>query len=158
MADSFYVIGSYRTVKVLTGQTVVDVEYVTCATIPTGITFAYGVPIESWTFEPQAGIDLLNVIATQLEEMVTNLHVVSGTAISDLDQSGLLQDYVAVTVEYDRAAQGLPPLYGTVNIRIDNFFLTETGIGGLVITPPGGLTPNAQVQQEYARLQALAGA
>lgn len=155
---SFYAIGSYRTVKVLSGQTVLDVQYVTSATIPTGITFAYGVPWDSWQGGTGPGIGLLDSIATQLETMVTDLHVIAGTATQDLDANGLLEDFVTVTVEYDRAATALPPLYGSVNIPINNFLITDTGIGGLQIPPPGGLTPNEQVQAEYARLEQLAGA
>ena len=155
---SFYPLGSYRTVKVLSGQTVLDVQYVTCVTIPTGMTFAYGVPWDSWQGGAGPGIGLLDSIATQLEEMATNLHVVAGSATQDLDANGLLEDFVSVTVEYDRSSSGLPPLYGTVNIPVNNFLISDTGIGGLVIPPPGGLTPNEQVQAEYARLQQLAGA
>lgn len=158
MADNFYPLGSYRTVKVLSGNTILDIQYVTCATIPTGITFAYGVPIDSWQGGTGPGIGLLTDIATQLEEQVTNLHVIAGSANSDLDANGLLQDFVSVTVEYDRSAQGLPALYGTVNIPVNNFLSTDTGIGGLVIPPAGGLTPNQQVQAEYERLGQLAGA
>lgn len=154
---SFYVVGAYRTVKVLSGQTTLDVEYVTCATIPTGITFAYGVPIDSWAGGVGAGIGILDSIAVQLEELVTNLHVVSGTAINDLDKNGLLEDLVSLTVEYDRGG-ALPPLFGTVEIPVNDFVLSDTGIGGLVIPPPGGLTPSQQVQAEYQRLAALAGA
>ena len=158
MALSFYPLGSYRTVKVLTGQSVLDIQYVTCATIPTGITFAYGVPHDSWQGGAGPGIGLLDDIAVQIEQLVTNLHVVAGTAIQDLDLNGLLEDYVALTVEYDRSSVGLPPLFGTVNVRIDNFLISDTGIGGLVIPPPGGLTPSQQVQAEYQRLATLAGA
>jgi hypothetical protein len=154
---SFYPLGSFRTVKVLTGQSTIDVQYVTCATIPTGITFAYGVPIDSWQGGVGPGIGLLDSIAVQLEELVTNLHVVAGTAITDLDANGLLEDKVSVTVEYDRGGV-LPSLFGTVDIPVDNFLISDTGIGGLVIPPPGGLTPSQQVQAEYQRLAALAGA
>lgn len=158
MAGNFYPVGSYRTVKVLSGQTVIDVQYVTCATIPTGITFAYGVPWASWEGGTGPGIGLLDSIATSLETMVTDLHVIAGTANADLDANGLLEDFVSVTVEYDRSASGLPPLYGSVNIPVNNFLTTDTGIGGLQIPPAGGLTPNQQVQAEYARLEQLAGA
>lgn len=158
MADNFYVLGSFRTIKPITGLTTLDVEYVTCATIPSAMTFAYGVPIDSWQGGTGPGIGLLTSIATGLEELVTNLHAVAGMAVQDQDRNGLLQDAVAVTVEYDRSASGLPPLYGTVNIPVNDFLTVDTGIGGLVIPPSGGVTPNERVQREYARLEALAGA
>jgi hypothetical protein len=158
MADSFYVIGSYRTVKVLSGQTVLDIEYVTCATIPTGITFAYGVPIDAWTFEPAAGIDLLNQIAVQLESLVTSGHVVSGSAVQDLDANGLLEDFVAATVAFDRSAQGLPPLYGTVNIPVNALIADTITFGGHVYSSTSGPSPIALVTAEYARLEQLAAA
>ena len=74
--------------------------------------------------------------------------------MQDVDASGLLVDLVEVVVEYDRTAQGLPPLQGTVQIPIQAFFSQDTGIGGFHI--PGGESPNQYVVDEYNRLAALA--
>ncbi len=153
MADSWYPISSYRAVLVMSPTTVLDVEVVTSATIPTGVTFTYRVPYESWK-EGAAG-GLLDVIAVQIEEMVAGNHVVAGAPAQDQDASGLLVDYTDLIVEYDRGAQGLPPLQGTARVPMQNYFAADTGIGGFTI--PGVATPAELVNAEYQRLAALAG-
>lgn len=157
MPGSFYPLTSFRTVKVLDASTILDVQLVTCVTIPTGITFQYGVPYAGWKGGTGPGIGLLDDIATQIETMVTDLHVTAGTASQDFDKNNLLIDEVELVVELDRSGVGLPSLTETVTIPIDLFVTTDTGIGGLVIPPVGGLTPNEIVQAAYQRLVQLNG-
>jgi hypothetical protein len=156
MADSFYATTSYRTIKVIPPNSVLEIEYVSCATIPTGITFAYGVPYDGWQGGTGPGIGLLDSIAVQLEQLVSNLDVVGGQATQDLDNNGTLADFVDLYVQYDRSAQGLPPLQETVTVNVNDFLTSETGIGGLVIPPSGGVTPTEAVQAAIARLEQLA--
>ncbi len=149
MADSFAVVNSFRTIQVLSATSILEAEMVTCLTIPSGLGFAYAVPIESWV--SGAGEGLLDVIATQLEEMsvASGGHVAASTPTQDIDLNGLLTGTVDATVEYSRASAGLPPLYGTVSIPIQAFFSQETGIGGFHF----GESPN-----QYDRLATLAAA
>jgi hypothetical protein len=151
---SYQVVTSYRTVQVLSTTTVLDAEYVVCLTVPHGIGFAYAVPLDSWQSGAAGG--LLDVIATQLEELAASNHVVGGVGVQEVDQQGLLYDAVDLTVEVDRSAQGLPPLDGVVTIPIQSFFAQDTGIGGFHI--PGSVPPAQVVAEEYARLEALAAA
>lgn len=151
---SYQVVTSYRTVQVMSASTVLDAEYVVCLTVPSGIGFAYAVPLDSWKAGAAGG--LLDVIATQLEELAASNHVVGGVGVQDIDAQGLLSDAVDLTVEVDRTAQGLPPLDGVVTIPVQAFFLQETGIGGFHV--PGSVSPAALVDAEYARLEALAAA
>ena len=149
---AYGVINSFRTVLVLSNTTVLDAEYVVAQTIPHGFGFAYAVPIESWKADRAVG--LLSVIADQLEALAANGEAVGSVPVQDVDNNGLLADAVDVTVAYDRAAQGLPPLYGSVTIPIQAFFTQETGIGGFHTGEP----PNQYVVDEYNRLAALAAA
>lgn len=149
---AFTPLDSYRTVKVLTPTDVVDIQYVTCISMPSGFGFAYGVPHDEYV--ASSGVGLLDVIAVQLEEIGANGQMVASSPVQDLDKNGLLQDYVAAVVEYSRTAQGLPPLQGVVNIPINNFFAQDTGIGGFTI--PGVEAPNQFVVDEYQRLATLA--
>lgn len=150
---AFQPLDSYRTVKVLSATDVVDVQYVSAISLPSGFGFAYAVPYDSWV--SGAGNGLLDVIATQLEQIGSNGQMVASSPVQDLDANGLLVDYVAAVVEYSQAAQGLPPLQGTANIPVQAFFGQDTGIGGFHI--PGSQSPNQYVVDEYDRLQALAG-
>lgn len=157
MAQSFYVTGSLSTIQIVPPNQVLNIEYVSCATIPTEISYAYGIPRASWQRGTGPGVGILDSIAVQIEELVTNLDVVGGQASQEQDHNGLLADFVDLIVSLDRSAQGLPPLTETVHIPILSFIVTDTGIGGLVIAPPGG-TPNEIVQAAIARLKQLAAA
>lgn len=149
---AFTPLDSYRTVKVLSATDVVDVQYVTAISTPGGFGFAYAVPYQSWV--SGAGNGLLDVIAVQLEQIGSNGQMVASTPTQDLDKNGLLVDYVSAVVEYDRSAQGLPPLSGTVEIPVQAFFSQDTGIGGFTV--PGAKAPNQYVVDEYDRLATLA--
>lgn len=154
MADSFYVINSFRTVQVMSPTVVLDVQYATCATIPNQLGFAYAVPLDAWKAGDAGG--LLDVIAGQLEGIYSGGQISASSPIQDIDQNGLLSDTIDVVVKYDRTAAGLPALFGTVNIPVQAFFSQETGIGGFHV--PGSESPQQYVTDEYQRLAALAGA
>ena len=132
--------------------TVLDAEYVICMTVPSGIGFAYAVPLTSWI--AGAGVGLLDVIANQLEALAATGEVVGGVGVQDIDPQGLLADAVDLTVRLDRTALGLPPLDGVVTVPIQSFFSQQTGIGGFHV--PGSVSPTQMVADEYARLQVVA--
>jgi hypothetical protein len=158
MANTFYVRGSYRTVKVLDGSTTLDIQYVNCVTIPTGIGFAYGVPYASWQGGSGPGIGILDSIAGQLELLASGHHVVAGMATQDLDANGLLQDFASVVVEYDRGPASTP-LQTTVDVPVDLLVYEDPGIGGFrPPPPPGQVSPGDACDAAYAGLAALAGA
>lgn len=153
MADSYIVLDAYKTIQVVSSQLVSDVEYVTISTLPTQITLSYAMDHEVWKKGPP--YDQLEAMAQLLENLVTNYHVIAGSAVQDLDANGLLTDYVDVIVQFDRAAASLPPLQGTVSIPVSTIYLEATDpliANALHITPPG-----AMCEAEYLRLQALAG-
>ena len=154
MAAGYYVVSSFSTVQVLSGNTVIDVEYVNAATTPTGIGFSYAIPVEVWKLNQ--GGDALPLIAAELENMVENYHVVGGDSVQTLDVNGLLADSVDLVVEYARPATGLPPLRGTVNVSMADIYLEATDPS--IYNATGRPTPQAQVEAEYQRLAALAGA
>ena len=158
MPTNFYTRGSYKTVKVLDGSTTLDVQLVSCITVPSGIGFAYGVPFESWQGGSGPGIGILESIAGQLELLVSGHHVVAGMATQDLDANGLLQDFSSVTVQYDRGPTEAP-LQTTVDIPVDLLVYEDPGIGGFKPPPPpGGQSPAAMCDTAYQGLAALAGA
>jgi hypothetical protein len=154
MADAYFVQDSYKTTQVASGTQVVDVQYITCLTIPTGIGFAYAMIYTTWQNGPP--YDALQAIAVLLEDLVTSAHVVAGQAVQDLDANGLLADYVDLIVELDRSAQGLTPLQGTVSMSMP--FIQLWAIDPNIGNASGQPTPSAKCAEEYARLQALAGA
>lgn len=154
MANAFYAVTSFQTIQVGTGNTVQDVEYVICSTIPTGIGFAYPVALGTWRAD--RGVQVLEPMAVELENLVTNGHVVGGDATQSIDVNGLLQDAVDLIVEVDRSAQGRLPLQGTVSLPMPNLFLWTQD--NAIAEASGLQTPAQIVGEEYTRLQALAAA
>jgi hypothetical protein len=155
VANSFYPISSYRSVMVTSGTQTEDVEVVTSATIPTGIRFTWSIPLSSWQVD--SGVPQLETIGAYLETLVDDHHVVGGTDSQDFDANNLLADFVDLTVAYDRSEQGLGPLYGTVSVPITSIVVFAAG--GAAQGFGGGLgDPAVFVDDEYARLAALAGA
>jgi hypothetical protein len=153
MADTYQVLDAYKTIQVLSAQQVVDVEYVTISTFPTGIQLSYAMPLEVWKNGPPYTV--FDLMAALLENLVTNYHVVAGSAVQDIDKNGLLTDYCDLIVEYDRSATGQPPLQGTVSIPVSLIYLEATDpeiANAEQVTPPGALC-----EAEYQRLAALAG-
>ena len=155
MADSFYPVASYRSVEPTSGTQVEDVEVVTSATIPTGIRFTWAVPLTVW--QADSGIPTLSVMASYLESLVTDHHVVGGTDSQDFDANNLLANFVDLTVAYDRSALGLAPLYGTASVPITSVVVWSAGAAAQGFG--GGVPdPASIVDDEYARLEALAKA
>jgi hypothetical protein len=146
---------SAPSLKVFSAQSVADTVRATCATQPTGIQYVYEVPTAA--FDAGApGAALLDEIAVGIEQLVSNNHVTGGSALQDFDNNGLLQDYVSLTVSYTPPGSGFPPLTAAAQILVDDFLSQQTGIGGLVIVPPGSVTPASACDAVYANLQTLA--
>jgi hypothetical protein len=155
MADTFYPVSSYRSVMVTSGTQVEDVQVVTSATIPTGIRFTWAMPLLSW--QQDSGVPQLNSMSAYLETLVTDHHVIGGTDSQDFDANNLLADFVDLTIAYDRPALG--PLYGLASIPINAVALWAAGGAGQGFGGGPGLEdPAILCDDEYARLQALAGA
>jgi hypothetical protein len=154
MANNFTALESYKTVQVLSGTTVQDVQYVTCQTNAHGLGFAYPVPYDSWTADQ--GVALLTEIATALEDLYNEGQVIASDPSQDLDASGLLVDYVDITVGY--AQPGLPTLTGVASVPV-LMFTSDVGEFKSIIAAEGGstTTPADLVAAEYARLEAIAG-
>src|SRR2546430_14466432 len=106
MAAQFQTLSSFQTIQVLAANTMRHVEYTANQSVPTGIGYAYAVPLEVW--KRNQGGDALGLIADQLEFLADNSHVVGGGAEQSIDSSGLLAGHVALVVEYERPAAGLP--------------------------------------------------
>lgn len=158
---SYQLVASEPSIKVLSPTSIIETVRATIATLPTGIQATYEVPAAS--FGPStaggapSGQALLDVIAEGIESLVEGHHVIGGQPAQDFDQNGLLQDYTDLIVAYTPAGSVLPPLTAIAHIPIDNYFLAETGIGGLSIPGPGGGTPADIADTTYNQLVALAG-
>lgn len=153
MADTYTVLDSYKTIQVISNTQVADIQYISAASVPTGIGFLYSMAYTVWQNGPPYVV--LEEIATLLEDLVNSAHVVAGQGVQDLDKNGLLADYQELVVEYDRGPQGLPPLQGTVSMAMGVFSLWATDPS--IADQLGQPTPAQVCGAEYNRLKALAG-
>src|ERR1700752_2891085 len=153
MAANNEIIDSFRTVQVLSQQTVVDIQYITARTLPTGMTFSYAMARSTWLAGPPYVI--IDEMAALLESLVTSSHVVAGQAVQDQDASGLLTDFVDLVVRYIQPNPTPPPLQGTVSYPIGQLALWAGDPN--IAEAAGGPTPAQVMLVEYNRLKGLAG-
>jgi hypothetical protein len=153
MPANYEALDHQLTVQVYGPNAIFDEQLVTIVTKPTGIIAMALVSSGDWQQGQASG--LLGAFATDLEELVTDHHVVGGTPVQDFDNNNLLALYVDLIVRYDRTSIGLPPLDGIAHVPMSAFTLTNLGIGGFV--PPGTTTPSQYVDSEYNRLVAIGG-
>jgi hypothetical protein len=145
-------VAGYKTVRELAGGTVIDVQYVSFTSTPSGFGASYAIPFDSWV-AGGPGHALLQVIADELETLGANHHMTGSTGVQDLDANGLLADFVDATVTY---MNGALVLTTSVLIPVQAFFAAEPGIGGLTFTTSGGQSPADQCDAAYADLEHLA--
>lgn len=152
---AFTALDSYRSVMVTSGTQTEDVEVVTSSTNPTGIQFTYAIPLSVWV--NNNADSTLTLMSEYLESLVSGHHVVGGSPSQDFDVNNLMVDYVDLIVEYNRDSIGLPPLHGTVSVPIASVVIFASGAAAQGFG--GGFPdPAALVDDEYARLAALAAA
>lgn len=140
--------------KVYTGNLAQPTVRCWCQSIPTGIGFVYELPEAD--FAAQAGGDLLDVIGTGIEDLVTSHHVTGGQGAQDFDQNNLLADFVDLIVTYVVQGSPFPNPTAIAHVPVDNFFLVQSGVGGQSFAGPGG-TPADIVDATYNDLAKLAG-
>lgn len=118
MAKHFTVMATNRTVEVRSPTLVEDVMEIHATTKPSGVTFVRAVPYKTWAGKGAAGT--IAIIAEHIEHIFSvRPSVVSGAAIQQVDQSGLLVNAVEFTVEIDPPSDSQPgPFQSTVTIPV----------------------------------------
>jgi hypothetical protein len=122
MADSYTVKGSYATVQVIDPTTVVDVLRISFTTIPSGIYGRANAPYKNVAGFTTANADqaaslFIEPLAYGIERAMGTGRVAGMSAVEDTNASGLLIDYMDVTVVYDASAAGSPLTFEAV-VRI----------------------------------------
>src|SRR6266496_951107 len=149
MADSFSVVTQLRSVRVIGPTQVVDVELVGFVTHPTEIYAEYPVPLDLWRAGNVA--ELLGPIAHEIESLIANTAAVTGSYSQDVDENGLLVDYIDFVVSYQPSSGLGLPQTATVSISIDLLGAVSDPIAARFLT-----SPDAMIQEAYDRLVATA--
>lgn len=135
--------------QVLSPQQVIDVEEVGFITSPSGIYAQREVPYTAWS---QEGADAwIAPLATAIEDLISGGLASSASFVQDVDDSGLLTDYIEFTVTYTpNTGLGLP-MSTFVRIPV-NALTLDTQFGTFT-----GTSPADQLSAAYQALVATAG-
>lgn len=126
----YTVLGSYATVQVTSPTTVVDVLRINFRTTPSGVVATANVPyknIAGFTVADadQAASIFIGPLADGIEQAIGTGRVAGGTGSEDIDASGLLVDYIDLTVEFNPNDPTRPgPFQSVLRVPV---FAFETG-------------------------------
>ncbi len=95
---TYGLVASETTVQVISPTVVVDIEYVTIQTQPSGVIAS--LPVIRQEFNQGTAGPLLQDYANNIELMMSQPHVIAGQGSQTLDSNGLLADNVVFTVQY----------------------------------------------------------
>lgn len=106
MAADYVVTGSYATVQVTGAQSAVDVLRISFRTIPSGVAATANAPYRNIVGVQPGDVQgiadrFIAPLAAGIERLMGSGMVAGATASEDVDASGLLVDYLDVTVAYD---------------------------------------------------------
>lgn len=100
MANNYTVISQVPDVVVLSPTIVVNAERVGIRTSPTGVYVEFPVDRASWIADQ--GEAVLSALATEVEALIASGLATTASFFNDLDENGLLIDYLDFVVEYTR--------------------------------------------------------
>lgn len=149
----YTVMGSFATVQVISPTQVVDVLRITFRTDPSGVVAFANVPYKNLVgFQvadaDQAASVFIAPLADGIERAIGTGRVAGATGTEDIDASGLLIDYIDLTVQYDPGDPARPGPFQSI-IRIPVFaFEGGAFFGPLVLD---------KINAAYDALVALAG-
>ena len=141
---------SESTVQVLSPSVVNNVVYCTIRTTPSGAIVS--IPVQEKSFNDKtSGVELTN-LANATEQIMGLDHVIAGSGVQELDNSGLLVDKVAFTVEYVPTGTTGTSVTAEALVPVGYLNFTDGAIGQASLT-----NVEAIIDDVYANLQAAAG-
>lgn len=123
--------GSYSTVQVITPSLTQPIQYTTIQTKPSGVIAS--IALDKIDFEAGTGSTLLQLFADAIETIMNHPEVIAGIGTQQLDENGLLTDYVTFTVQYvgpNTAASGVT---AEADVPVGMLNFTDGAIGALLL-------------------------
>lgn len=153
MADHYVTGPSFRTVKVLSASTVVDVERVPFVTKPSGVEGWRYVPYEAWL--AQGAAPWIGPLAQAIEDLISGGLASYAVMVEDIDPAtNLLTDFVQCTVTYDSPSGGFTSST-TVDVPV-NLLTVDTSFFGSIGGIGAGPSPADMLRAAYDQLVATA--
>lgn len=123
----YELIASTSTVQVLSPTLVNPVVYCTIQTQPSGVIAS--IPVQQTVFDASAaGVELQN-FADAIEQTMNLGYVIAGVGSQQLDQSGLIEDFVTFTVQYTSATTPPSGVTAEANVPVGMLNFTDALIG-----------------------------
>lgn len=149
----YIVLGSFPTIQVTGPTSVVDVLRITFRTTPSNVVAFANVPYKNLVgFQvanaEQAASVFIGPLADGIERMMGSGEVAGAVGSEDIDASGLLVDYLDVTVEYNPNDPTRPGPFQSL-VRVPVFAFDEPSFYGPLV--------GSVIDAAYQALRTLAG-
>lgn len=120
---TYTLIASETTVQVISPKIVLDIEYATIQTQPSGVIASLA--LAKADFDAGTAGTLLQDYANNIELLMTRAHVIGAIGSQTLDVNGLIADNVVFTVEYRPTGANVTSV--TAEAVVPTGLLTEGG-------------------------------
>ena len=149
MATNYDLLTSQSSIQVLTPTLTDDVVVATIQTKPHGVIMDYWIDKTAW--DEGLGAPILEAVAGGVEHIMHTEPVNYAVGTTQLDQSGLLAEFVTFTVAYQVPGSNVGP--ATVDVDVP---VTDFGQDTIAGENFGLADASAAIQAEYDKLKALA--
>lgn len=147
---SYSIKGSYSTVQLIGPNLTQPIQYTTIQTSPSNVIAA--IALDKAVFDAGTAGPLLTAFADAIEEIMQRSEVVAAIGNQQLDENGLLADYVTFTVQYSGAGAAASGVTADADVPAGMLNFTDGAIGGLLLSEVDAIIQNA-----YNSLQSAAG-
>lgn len=147
---TYSILGSYKTVRVITPTFTEPIQYVTIQTKPSGV--AAALPVDEADFKGGTSGAILQIFADAIETIMNHPEVIAGIGSQQLDPNGLLADYVTFTVQYVGPNTSSSGVTAEADVPVGMLNFTDGAIGALLLEEV-----DAIIAAAYNALKSAAG-
>lgn len=142
--------GSYSTVQVITPTLTLPIQYTTIQTQPHGVIAA--IALAKADFDAGTSGPLLQAFADAIETIMNHPEVIAGIGTQQLDENGLLTDFVTFTVQYSGPGAAASGVTAEADVPVGMLNFMDGAIGALLLQEVDAIIATA-----YNALKAAAG-
>lgn len=122
---------SYATVQVLSPTLVNDVVYCTIQTNPSNVVAS--LPVSQAAFNDNQAVSALTNFAEAIEQVMGIDYVIAGAGTQQIDENGLLADYVTFTIGYPHTAAVGSAITAQADVPVGLLDFSDAEIGRVLL-------------------------
>ena len=142
--------GSYSTVQVLSPTLTQPIQYVTIQTSPSNVIAS--IAVQKKEFDAGTAAPILQAFADAIEQIMALDEVIAGIGTQQLDENGLLADYVTFTVQYSSSNTAASGVTAEADVPVNMLNFTDALIGTTLLQEV-----EAKITAAYDALKSAAG-